>query len=145
MLVGMIRPYAKHRSSRVRRDVINLEKRVAITLHYLKDQGSMRMTANTFGIARCTVGQVIQEICQILAKDLGPDLIKFPETKEEVSKVSSEFLHRFGFPQVIGCVDGTHIPIKQPSENAHDYFSYKQIYCCNYYDLLLQKSNTHVL
>ena len=131
LLVEMIRPYAKHRSSRVRQDVLGLEKRVAITLHYLKDQGSMRMTANTFGIARCTVGQVVQEICRILARDLGPSLIKFPETKEEVSKVSSGFLHRFGFPQVIGCIDGTHIPIKQPSENAHDYFSYKQIYSIN--------------
>ena len=24
-----------------------------------------------------------------------------------------------------GCIDGTHIPIKQPNENAHDYFCYK--------------------
>ena len=85
-----------------------MEERVAITLHYLKDQGSMRMTANTFGIGRCTVEQVVQEICRILARDLGPSLIKFSETKEEVSKVSSGFLHRFGFPQVIGCIDGTH-------------------------------------
>ena len=56
---------------------------------------------------------------------------KFPETKEEVSTEISAFLQRFGFPQVIGCIDGTHIPIKQPVENAHDYFSYKQTYSIN--------------
>ena len=32
---------------------------------------------------------------------------------------------------MIGCVDGTHITIKRPSENAHDYFSYKQSYSIN--------------
>lgn len=131
LLVNMMKPYVKSRSSKVRGDVLSLEKRVAVTLHYLKDQGSMRMTANTFGIARCTVGQVVQEICTVLTKNLGPELIKFPQTKEEVSTATAAFLQRFGFPQVIGCVDGTHIPIKQPSENANDYFSYKQIYSIN--------------
>ena len=131
ILVEMIRPHSKVRSSKIRRDVLSLEKRVAVTLYYLKDQGSMKMTANVFGIARCTVGQVVQEICTILTKKISSDLIKFPETKEEVSTTMSGFLQRFGFPQVIGCIDGTHIPIKQPKENVHDYFSYKQIYSIN--------------
>ena len=52
VLVEMIRPFAVARSFKVRRDVLSLEKRVAITLHYLKNQGSMWMTANAFGIAR---------------------------------------------------------------------------------------------
>ena len=54
-LVNLIKPYAKERSSRVRQDVISLEKRVAIALYYLEDQGSMQITSNTFGIAPCTV------------------------------------------------------------------------------------------
>ena len=29
------------------------------------------------------------------------------------------------------CIDGIHIPIKQPSENSHDYFSYKVCYKIN--------------
>ena len=64
-------------------DVLSLEKRIAIALHCLKDQGSMRirMTANIFGIARCAVGQVVQEICGILARDLGPDLIKISRNR----------------------------------------------------------------
>ncbi len=89
------------------------------------------MTANAFGIARCTVGVVVKEICGILTHNLGNELIKFPIEKEEVVKTSEEFQQRFGFPQVIGCVDGTHIPIKQPSENARDYFSYKMCYSLN--------------
>ena len=77
----------------------------------------------------------------------GPELIKFPETKEEVSTEISAFLQRFGFPQVIGCIDGTHIPIKQPVENAHDYFSYKQTYSINcqaIYNAIGQFTNVEV-
>jgi len=130
-LVDMIRPHAIERSSQVRRDVIPLEKRVAIALYYLKDQGSLLMTGNTFGIAKSTTSVVIQEICGILAEKIAPELISFPNSKADVEKSSCMFLERFGFPQVIGCVDGTHIPIRQPSENAHDYFSYKMCYSIN--------------
>ena len=63
-LVDTIRPFAKLRSSKVRQERKSLLKRIAITLHYLKDQGSMKMTANIFGIARCTVGAFVHEICQ---------------------------------------------------------------------------------
>ena len=130
-LVNLIKPYAKERSSRVRQDVINLEKRVALALYYLKDQGSMQMTSNTFGTAQCTVGQVIQEICGILTKDLGPEFIKFPIEKDEVLESASQFQQRFGFPQVIGCIHRTDIPIKQPSKNARDYYFYKLCYTLN--------------
>ena len=91
----------------------------------------MKMTANTFGIARCTVESVVHEIYQILSENIGPKIVKFPVSKQEVAEVTGHFLQKFGFPQVIGCIDGTHIPIKQPSENSHDYFSYKMCYTIN--------------
>ena len=131
VFVDLIRPFYTERSSRIRNDVISLEKRIAVTLYYLKDQGSMTMTANTFGITRCTVGQVVHEICKILTENVGPQLIKFPVEREEVMESTAQFLKRFGCPQTIGCVDGTHVPIKQPSENAHDYMSYKLFYSIN--------------
>ena len=76
-LVDAIRTFAKLCSSKVRQDELEkkLEKRIAITLYYLKDQGSMKMTANTFGIARCTVGAVVHEICQILSENIGPKIV----------------------------------------------------------------------
>lgn len=53
-LFSLVSPHTKERSARVRKDIITLEKRVAVTLYYLKDQGSMKMVANSFGMARCT-------------------------------------------------------------------------------------------
>ena len=130
-LVDMIKPHAKKRSNKVRQDIISLKKRVAMTLYYLKDQGSLRMTSNLFGVEKSTLSVVLKEICSIICKNLGPELIKYPVTREEASEATAAFLKRFGFPQVIGCVDGTHVPIKRPSENAQDYFSYKMKYTLN--------------
>ncbi|XP_039626032.1 putative nuclease HARBI1 [Polypterus senegalus] len=36
-----------------------------------------------------------------------------------------------GFPNVIGCIDGTHIPIKAPSMNEGDYVNRKSIHSIN--------------
>lgn len=44
-------------------DVLSVEKQLAMTLYYLKDQGSMRMTANTFGVAICTLSVVLRKVC----------------------------------------------------------------------------------
>ena len=60
-------------------------------MYYLKDQGSMKMTANTFGIARCTVGAVVHEICQILSENIGPKIVKFPVFKQDVAEATGHF------------------------------------------------------
>ena len=114
-----------------RQDCISPEKRVAIALYYLKDQGSLRMTANAFGVAKSTVSKSIKTVCTLLCDHLGPKLISFPSTVEEMDVVANNFEKKFGIPQVIGCVDGTHIPIKKPMENPHDYFCYKMKYSLN--------------
>ena len=73
----------------------------------------MKMTANSFGIARCTVGHAVEEICTLISENIGPSFV-FPSEKNDVLNATSCFLQEFGFPQVIGCVDGTHIAMKPP-------------------------------
>ena len=48
-----------------------------------------------------------------------------------VEKANREFLQKFGFQRVLGCIDETHIPISEPHENHYDYFSYKMKYPIN--------------
>ena len=104
---------------------------MAMVLYYLKDQGSLSMTANTFGVSIATVSVSLRRVCCAINTILGPELIKFPSTAEELKHAANKFYSKFSFPQVIGCIDGTHIPIKQPIENSHDYFCYKMRYSLN--------------
>ena len=112
-------------------DVISVEKQLALTLYFLKDQGSIPMTANAFGVAFCTVSVVVRKVCAVITNMLGPRYIKLPATEQEMKEQVKHMEHKYGFPQAFGCVDGTHIPISQPSENPHDYFSYKMKYTLN--------------
>ena len=49
----------------------------------------------------------------------------------EIEKWNREVLQKIGFPRVLECVDGTHIPLSEPRENPDDYFSYKMKYTIN--------------
>ena len=117
-----LRPYIRPNKDSFRGDTISSVKKLAMTLYYLKDQGSLRMTSNLFGIAPTTLSATVRKVCHAITTVLGPQLIKFPTTKDDLRHLTSEFEKKFDFPMVAGCVDGTHIPVKQPSENAHDYF-----------------------
>ena len=104
----MIRPYSRERSKRVRQNIITLEKRVAMTLHYLKDQALVVMAANVFGCSISFTCNAVKEVCCILSKNIAPCMIKYPSCKAEVEKANREFLQKFGLPRVLECIDGTH-------------------------------------
>ena len=74
-----------------RQDCISSEKRVAISIYYLKDQGSLRMNANTFGVAKSTVSKSIKTVCTLICDHFGPKLISFPSTVEEMDVVANNF------------------------------------------------------
>ena len=61
-------------------------------------------------------------VCNAIAEHLGPLYIKLLSTVEELQEAASGFSLKFGLPQVVGYVDGTHVPIIQPTENPHDFF-----------------------
>jgi hypothetical protein len=110
---------------------LSSETKLALTLYYLKDKGSLSMTANSFGIAINTASVVIYEVCYVICHILGPKYIHLPKDKSEMQKIVGEFEAKFGLPQAFGCIDGTHIKIKRPVENSQDYFSYKQYFSLN--------------
>ena len=62
---------------------------------------------------------------------LGPNYIKLPSNTREMAHLIKGMENKYGFPQAFGCIDGTHIEIMKPTENPHDYFSYKQKYTIN--------------
>ena len=130
-LVNHLREFLISQPNAFRQDCVSPEKRVAIALYYLKDQGSLRMTANTFGVAKSTVSASIKIVCSLICDQLGSKFLLFPSTVEEMDLAAEKFKTKFGIPQVIGCIDGTHIAIKKPKENPHDYFCYKMKHSLN--------------
>ena len=127
-LVNELRPYISPDPLSPNCRALSPEKKVAITLYYLKDTGSLSMTANSFGIAVCTASAVIIAVCKAISKFLGPKYIYLPKNQNDMRKKVSEFETKFGMTQAFGCIDGTHVPVRRPLVNSQDYFCYKQYF-----------------
>ena len=56
---------------------LNADKKLALTLYYLKDTGSLIITANNFGGAITTATFIIYEVCLVIGQNLGPQKTMF--------------------------------------------------------------------
>ena len=94
-------------------------------MYYISDEARYRKAANAFGISCASVSLIIRKVPKAIVEFLEKDCMKLPEFVVEVENLTQTFLERHGFPQRIGAIDGTHIPIRQPNENYADYINRK--------------------
>ena len=80
----------------------------------------------------------MKEVCQAVCKILLPKYIKFPQG-EDLQKVVDSFKCKYGFPQCIGVINGSHIPIISPNEFPADYFNRK-----GWHSVILQGTVNHL-
>ena len=94
--------------------MIPADKKLAMTVYFVKETGSLLMTANIFGIALSTASKIIHEVCKAITEHFGSKYIRLPRMEEEMIQKASEFESRYGMTQAFGCIDGTHVPILRP-------------------------------
>ena len=77
-------PYISPNILSLKRRMIPADKKFAVTLHFLKDTGSLLMTASIFGIALSTASKIIYEVCKAMTEHLDSKCIRLPKTEEEM-------------------------------------------------------------
>jgi len=112
--VSELRPYISPNPKSPNHRALSAEKKVAVALYFLKDTGSLRMTANRFGIALNPASAAVSEVCQAISNHVGPECLHLPEDEESMGEKVAEFEAKFGMTQAFGCIDGSHIQL-----NAH--------------------------
>ena len=65
-LLDKLGPYISPNPLSPNTRALNADKKLAVTLYYSRDTGSLNMTANTFGLAICTVLRRRSDISFIL-------------------------------------------------------------------------------
>lgn len=109
---------------------IPLNLKMLVTLRYLATGNFLLTIADCIDIAKSSACRAVGEVVQLIAY-LAPDYIQFP-SPEEAHHLAEKFHDVGGMPGVIGCVDGTHIPIQRPGgENAEDYRCNKGFFSLN--------------
>ncbi|XP_066593214.1 putative nuclease HARBI1 [Prorops nasuta] len=107
-----------------KRDPISVEKAVAITVFYLASCCEMRVVGNLFGVSKTSVWRCLHFVVNAINKVLGPIWIKM-YTEAQCAMIAEIYKERSYIPQLIGAIDGTHIPLTPPSEGYRDYINRK--------------------
>ena len=99
-------------------------QRVALTIYLMASTAEYRSVANLFGLSRSFVSLYVKEVCQAIVKRLKLRYITIPKG-DDLKQVMASYKEKWGFPMCAGGIDGTHVPIKAPSENHTDYVNRK--------------------
>ena len=131
ILCNELRPHIERQMTRFRQP-ISVEARLALTIWRLGTNVEYRTIAGLFGLGRSTVGEIVVDTCDAISCHLMSKYVKMPQD-EHLREVIDGFERRWGFPQTVGAIDGTHMPILKPQDSASDYFNRK-----GYYSILTQ-------
>ncbi|XDV14258.1 hypothetical protein PO909_002432 [Leuciscus waleckii] len=106
------------------RNPIPLIMRVAIVLYKLGSCAEYRVVANQFGVDKSTVQKFVYMFCKGMVHGPIRDFIRIPD-EVEASEIARSFEEVPSVPQVMGLIDGTHIPILPPSDGYKDFVNRK--------------------
>ena len=121
-LLNMVNPHVARQDTSMR-NCIPPEKILAIGLYRLAHGNSYVSIAPVFNVGKSTVIEAVQDVMNVLY-DQRNQYIKFPTTIAETTECIETFQRtRSELPNVVGAIDGTHIPIIAPRVDAVDYFS----------------------
>lgn len=82
-----------------------------------------------FGVDQSPASRTINRITKALVQQM-PKYVKLPN-QQEADVIKTKFNGKAGFPNVIGCIDGTHVRILALSENEHEYINRKNFHSIN--------------
>ena len=114
------------------RKAIPIFQRVALTIYFMASTAEYRSVANLFGVSRSFVSLCVKEVCQAIVKRLKSRYITIPKG-DDLKQVMATYKEKWGFPMCAGAIDGTHVPIKVPSQNHTDYVNRK-----SYHSIIMQ-------
>ncbi|XP_015226372.1 PREDICTED: putative nuclease HARBI1 [Cyprinodon variegatus] len=119
-----------HISNITRRSLaLTSQQLLCVALRFLANGSFLYNVGEAEHISRATVSRAVRRVCLAL-KRLLPNFVHFPGNKP-IESIKEEFHRIAGFPNVIGCIDGTQIPIKAPSHNEADYVNRHSIHSIN--------------
>ena len=105
---------------------IPVDQQIAVTMWRLATNVEYQTISALFEKGVFTVCDIIHRTCHAMAEHMLLNYVKKPS--EERMKEIIEFETLWCFPQVIGAIDGSHVPILKPVDSASDYFNRKGFY-----------------
>lgn len=106
------------------REPVSVKKQVAIALYKVASCSEYRVVGNVFGVHKSTVKKCFYRVVKAINKVMTSAYITIPN-QDEAKYIAMIFENVSHIPQIIGCIDGTHIPITVPEEGYRDFVNRK--------------------
>ncbi|XP_066583580.1 putative nuclease HARBI1 [Prorops nasuta] len=108
------------------RERIDPVLQLLMAIYILATPDSYRSISEKFGVTQSTAWNCLKRVVKAIY-NIRNYFIKWP-TVEEAKHSWELIFQKYGFPKVLGFIDGTHIYIAKPKEQAVDYINGKQRY-----------------
>ena len=108
---------------------LSVTTQLAVTLQFLATGSFQTVVASAHGISQPSVSNCVRGVTDALCS-IAKEYIQFPTAARQM-RMQHEFMEKFGFPKVLGCIDGSHIPIVAPSTNEAIYVNRKSYHSIN--------------
>lgn len=82
------------------------------------------------GMSQTAVHRCVHEVTQAPA-NISNQFISLPNTQDKRNFIKNEIMQRWGFPGVVGIIDGFHVAILKPTENEQNYINRKGYHSIN--------------
>ncbi|KAJ8046569.1 Protein ALP1-like [Holothuria leucospilota] len=102
---------------------------VATSLRFFASGTFQNVLGDSCGLSQPTMSRIINSFTESLVRRVN-EFVYLPAGREK-RKTIAEFAAVSNFPNVLGVIDGTHVPIKSPSENVHLYIKSKNFHSIN--------------
>lgn len=102
---------------------VSVETQILVFLWYVANQNSQREIALLFGLSEWSVNTIIHSVAQCIC-DKSDCYIKMANAQREV-EISNSFYDSCGIDNIVGVIDGTHIPIVNCPGGENDYINRK--------------------
>ncbi|KAI2650859.1 hypothetical protein H4Q32_028182 [Labeo rohita] len=124
---NLIHPYITNITHRGR--ALTSEQILCAALRFFANGSFLYNIRDAEHISKATVCRAVRKVCLAL-KGFLHIFVVFPGHKP-LGVIKEEFYRIAGFPSVVGCIDGSHIPTIAPTENEADYVNRKSIHSIN--------------
>ena len=108
---------------------LTVEQQFLIALRFYGSGAQLQVVGDTMGYDKSTVSLVVDSVTNALVRKKD-EFIKWPNDNRK-NMIRAGFYDKAGFPNVIGCIDGTHVRIQAPSVDEPAYVNRKSFHSIN--------------
>jgi hypothetical protein len=113
-----------------KRTALSVEQQIMIALRFYGSGAQLQVVGDTLSFDKSTVSRVVDSVTDALMARKDQH-IKWPMEIQQLNNIKEGFYKKAHFPNVIGCVDGTHVRIQSPTEDEPSYVNRKGYHSIN--------------